>query len=87
MVFLLSMVAYWNDTTVTGIYLLSEDSFLIMHKLSNIINTTMTASYEFGEAEVLFGAMAVITIIPPIIIYAFCQTQFSEFLDRSGLKG
>ena len=86
-VFLLSMVAYWNDTTVTGIYLFSEDSFLIMHKLSNIINTTMTASYEFGEAEVLFGAMAVITIIPPIIIYAFCQTQFSEFLDRSGLKG
>lgn len=85
--FLLSMVGYWNDTTVTGVYLFSDESYLIMHKLSNVIGTTMTSSYKFGEAEVLFGAMAVITIIPPIILYCFCQTQFSEFLDRSGLKG
>ena len=86
-VFLLSMVQYWNDTTVTGVYLFSDKSYLIMHKLSNIVSTTMTTSYEYGEAEVLFGAMAVIVIIPPIILYALCQTQFSEFLDRSGMKG
>lgn len=86
-VFLLSMVSYWNDTTITGIYLFSEKSFLLMHKLSNIVNVTVATDYKFGEAEVLFGAMAVIVIIPPIILYGFCQTKFSEFLDRSGLKG
>lgn len=86
-VFLLSMVQYWNDTTVTGVYLFSDKSYLLMHKLSNIVSTTMTTSYEYGEAEVLFGAMAVIVIIPPIILYTLCQTQFSEFLDRSGIKG
>ena len=86
-VFLLSVVTYWNDTTVTGIFLFRDESYLIMHKLESIVSNTMISSYEFGEAEVLFGAMAVIIIIPPILLYLICQTQFSEFLDRSGIKG
>lgn len=86
-VFLLSMVEYWNDNVVTGLYLFTDKAHLIMHRLVSTVALIKTTRYVFGEAEVLFGAMAVITIIPPIILFAICQTQFTEFLDRSGIKG
>ena len=86
-VFLLSMVEYWNDNVVTGLYLFTDKAYLIMHNLVSTVALIKTTRYVFGDAEVLFGAMAVITIIPPIILFGICQTQFTEFLDRSGIKG
>ena len=86
-VFLLSMVEYWNDNVVTGLYLFTDKAHLIMHRLVATVAEIKTTRYVFGEAEVVFGAMAVITIIPPIFLFAICQTQFTEFLDRSGIKG
>ncbi len=85
-VFLLNMVEYWNDTAISGMYIFSDEAFLIMHKMSDVVNYTLMAKYT-NDAEVKFGAMAVLAIIPPIILYMICQTQFTAFLDRSGLKG
>lgn len=88
-VFLLNVVTYWNDTAVTGLYLTSNKSFLLMNSVSNFVSTTIRSSstYNFGENDVLFSAMAILVIIPPIILYMCCQTKFNEFLDRSGIKG
>lgn len=86
-VFLLSMVEYWNDNVVTGLYLFTDKAYLIMHKVVSTVALIKTTRYVFGESEVVFGAMAVITIIPPIFLFGICQTQFTEFLDRSGIKG
>lgn len=85
-VFLLNMVEYWNDTAISGMYLFSEKAYLLMHKISSVVNYTLMAKYTY-DAEVRFGAMAVLAIIPPILLYMVCQTQFTAFLDRSGLKG
>ncbi len=88
-VFLLSVVNYWNDTAITGLYLTSDSSNLLMHSINKYITHTIGSSstYNYGENDVLFSAMAVLAIIPPIILYICCQTKFTEFLDRSGLKG
>lgn len=84
-VFLLSMVAYWNDTAVTGIYLMKEDSYLLMHALRKTVSSF--ASDAYGYKEVVSNAMALISVAPIVLLFILCQRSFTEFLDRSGIKG
>lgn len=88
-VFLLSFVEYWNDTTVTSLYLINKDSNFIMHAIKGVINNAygLTSLYNYGQNDVIFSAMALLAIIPPILLYVLCQRKFTEFLDRSGMKG
>ena len=85
-VFLLSMVAYWNDTAVTGIYLMDSESYLMMHNLKSIVSN-MLSNNQFGSGEVLSNAMAILAIAPIVILFIVCQHFFTEFLDNSGVKG
>lgn len=86
MVGLLTAVDYWNDNTVTGIYLNSEESFLLINNFE-FFGYQQIANRVYGLTEVQNAAGAILTVLPLLLIYIVCQKFFVECMDRSGIKG
>jgi multiple sugar transport system permease protein len=73
-------VQVWNDFLAPLIYLNSKELFTIQLGLRSLISE-YTA--EYGPIM----AASVVSLIPILIIFAFCQKFFEEGIAMTGLKG
>lgn len=79
--FILTFVAQWNDYLWPMVITSDPNLFTIQLKL-----TEFSEYYGgFGDT-VLRSAALIITLVPVIIIYIYCQKQFVEGLSVTGMK-
>lgn len=71
----------WNDYLNVMVYINSVENFPLSLALRMNLDTTDT---------ILWGntlAMAALTLVPPTLLYFFCQKYFVEGIGTTGLKG
>ena len=87
-VFLLSMVAYWNDSVVTNTFNSLPTTRTFFQQLNACIsNVSVGASdADWEAAQVWLNAAAVWIVLPMTLMYIFGQRFFMECMDRSGIK-
>lgn len=87
-VFIFSIVWYWNDSYVTGMFF--NDPITIAMEIGNI-GTTMMQHFTGGtngsvtDYMVWIEAGCLMSLLPILIMYIFLQKQFVEGVERSGL--
>lgn len=91
-VFLFSVVWYWNDYYVSTSFFTENKTIALMLKnLDTTLNTTLfnsaTAQVSVREKIVWMEAGCLISITPILVLYCFLQKQFVEGIERSGLTG
>ena len=91
-VFLFSVVWYWNDYYVSTSFFTENKTIALMLKnLDTTLNTTLfnsaTAQVSVREKIVWMEAGCLISITPILVFYCFLQKQFVEGIERSGLTG
>ena len=92
--FLFSFVWYFNETTLTALFLGSKfqtlppalESFL---QSFNDMNSGAASSGESGKTinEAIYMAGTFLSILPLLIIYFIAQKQFVESVDKAGITG
>lgn len=92
--FLFSFVWYFNETTLTALFLgskfqtlpLALESFL---QSFNDMNSGAASSGESGKTinEAIYMAGTFLSILPLLIIYFIAQKQFVESVDKAGITG
>ena len=92
--FLFSFVWYFNETTLTALFLgskfqtlpLALESFL---QSFNDMNSGAVSSGESGKTinEAIYMAGTFLSILPLLIIYFIAQKQFVESVDKAGITG
>ena len=87
-VFIFSIVWYWNDSYVTGMFF--TDPYTIAMEIDRLGTTMMV--YFTGERNgmttdylVWIEAGCLMSLMPILIMYIFLQKQFVEGIERSGL--
>ncbi|MCM1298705.1 MAG: ABC transporter permease subunit [Firmicutes bacterium] len=90
-VFIFSLVWYWNDSYVSGMFY--SESNTISLQIQNI-QYTISAARNGGTPQgvasdymVWIEAGCLLALLPILIIYAFLQKQFVEGIERSGITG
>jgi|LAHS01.1.fsa_nt_gb multiple sugar transport system permease protein len=84
--FLLSFVWYYNETTLTSIYLGNDFTTLVIQLLS--FKSTYEALYSGANVnEAIYMAGTLMTILPLVAIYFVCQRFFVEGIDKAGITG
>jgi ABC-type glycerol-3-phosphate transport system permease component len=73
----------WNDLWAPLVYLHREEKMTLPVALVNFVGASGTAQ---GTPWNLVMAAAVITVIPAIVLFAFCQKSFVAGIANSGLK-
>jgi multiple sugar transport system permease protein len=91
-VFLLSVVWYWNDYYVSTSFFTENQTIALMLKnLDTTLNTTLfndaNAQVSVREKIVWMEAGCLISIVPILVLYSCLQKQFVEGIERSGLTG
>jgi len=91
-VFLFSVVWYWNDYYVSTSFFTENQTIALMLKnLDTTLNTTLfnsaTVQVSVREKIVWMEAGCLISITPILILYCCLQKQFTEGIERSGLTG
>ncbi|MCC8069148.1 MAG: carbohydrate ABC transporter permease [Ruminococcus sp.] len=91
-VFLFSVVWYWNDYYVSTSFFTENKTIALMLKnLDTTLNTTLfnsaTAQVSVREKIVWMEAGCLISITPILVLYSCLQKQFVEGIERSGLTG
>jgi multiple sugar transport system permease protein len=91
-VFLFSVVWYWNDYYVSSSFLNNTHTIaLMLNNLDAQLNTTVFAetSSEVSVREkiVWMEAGCLISITPILVMYCFLQKKFTEGIARAGLVG
>ncbi|MBE6880469.1 MAG: carbohydrate ABC transporter permease [Ruminococcaceae bacterium] len=89
-VFIFSIVWYWNDSYVTGMFF--TEPYTIAMEINNIATKMMI--FFTGETNgmasdylVWIEAGCLLSLLPILIMYIFLQKQFVEGVERSGLVG
>ena len=92
--FLFSFVWYFNETTLTALFLgskfqtlpLALESFL---QSFNDMNSGAVSSGESGKTinEAIYMAGTFLSILPLLVIYFIAQKQFVESVDKAGITG
>ena len=87
-VFIFSIVWYWNDSYVTGMFF--NDPYTIAMEIDRLATTMMV--YFTGEQNgmasdylVWIEAGCLMSLLPILIMYIILQQQFVEGVERSGL--
>ena len=87
-VFIFSIVWYWNDSYVTGMFF--TNPYTIAMEIDRLGTTMMI--YFTGEQNgiasdylVWIEAGCLMSLLPILIMYIFLQKQFVEGIERSGL--
>lgn len=84
--FLLSFVWYYNETTLTAIYLGSDWTTLTTQLL--VFKSTYEALYTGKNVnEAVYMAGTLMTILPLVVIYFVTQRFFVEGIDKAGITG
>ena len=87
-VFIFSIVWYWNDSYVTGMFF--NDPYTIAMEIDKLGTTVM--KFLTGEVNgmasdylVYIEAGCLMSLLPILIMYIILQKQFIEGVERSGL--
>jgi len=91
--FLFSLVWYWNETTLTALYLgekwatlpLKLQNFAVTFRRLYPADPYSVVGKNLNEAIVMAGTF--LTLIPLLMIYFFTQSWFVESIDRTGITG
>ncbi|HON64205.1 MAG TPA: carbohydrate ABC transporter permease [Bacilli bacterium] len=93
--FLYSFVWYWNETTLTKMYMQTKYSTLPMalvdfrmlyETLYKTDNLGLAGASDVFNQGVLFAG-TLLSIAPLLLMYFICQKWFIESADRSGITG
>ena len=90
-VFIFSIVWYWNDSYVSGMFYSESDTIAL--QVSNLFQT-ISAWLNDGNITgipsqymVWIEAGCLLALVPILIIYCFLQKYFIEGIERSGITG
>lgn len=91
-VFLFSVVWYWNDYYVSSSFLNNTHTIALMLKnldaqLNTVLFTNTTSEVSVREKIVWMEAGCLISITPILVLYCFLQRKFTEGIARAGLVG
>jgi len=89
--FLFSFIWYWNETTMTSLYMGNALSTLPM-QLSRFGATFNQIHGQVGSNQrtvdqAIYMAGTMLNIIPLLVFYFFTQKQFVQSVERSGITG
>lgn len=93
-VFVLSLVWNWNEVDLNGTYL-GHDLRSLAMAMQNIQNAAPLSAYGSETATALEqtfhlgrqSAAIMVSILPLIIVYVFCEKYIAESIDMSGITG
>jgi multiple sugar transport system permease protein len=84
--FLLSFVWYYNETTLTTIYLGNDITTLVSQLL--VFKSTYESIYAGKNVnEAVYMAGSLMTILPLVLIYFVSQRFFVQGIDKAGITG
>ncbi len=84
---LLSLIYYWNDSLVTGMYKLNMGTPL-MPEVETLVTLKVGASELTAmRRDVEYYSILLLSVLPMIFVFLVCQKFFVECMDRSGSKG
>jgi multiple sugar transport system permease protein len=84
--FLLSFVWYYNETTLTTIYLGNDLTTLVTQLL--VFKSTYESLYAGKNVnEAIYMAGTLMTILPLVLIYFVSQRFFVQGIDKAGITG
>ncbi len=88
-VFLFSMVWYWNDTFYSGMYLESMQTISVALETLRSNLSVMIPGIQADPFTIsaYMQAGVVMTILPVLVIYIVMQKYFTESIARTGLVG
>lgn len=88
-VFLFSMVWYWNDTFYSGMYLESMQTISVALETLRSNLSVMIPGIQADQFTIsaYMQAGVVLTILPILVIYIAMQRYFTESIARTGLVG
>lgn len=91
-VLLFSFVWHWNDFYTSSMYFMEGTRPLTptLNSLSAILNQTIiqgSSSVSHFQIRTYMAAGALLTVLPPLILYIFTQKYFTEGATRSGIVG
>ena len=90
-VFIFSMVWYWNDSYVSGMFYTESDTIALqVSNLFNTISAWLNGGTVQGSAQqymVWIEAGCLLSLLPILVIYCFLQKYFIEGIERSGITG
>ncbi len=91
-VFIFSVVWYWNDSYVSGMFFTKSNTVALM--VSNLYQTisayyspTGTPTGIASDWLVWIESGCLLSILPILIMYVFLQKNFVEGIERSGIVG
>jgi len=90
--FLFSLIWYWNETTLSTLYMgnrittlpMQLDRFAIVYNRM-LAGRTMQGEKSLNVATYMAGTM--LNVLPLLVFYFFTQKQFVQSVDRSGITG
>lgn len=90
-VLLFSFVWHWNEYNTSAIYFLGEIKPVSV-MLSTLRNSLFQTNPEFivlssDVVRTYLSAGALLTIIPPLLLYIVAQKHFTESIERTGIVG
>lgn len=87
-VFLFSIVWHWNDYFMSSMLLQTKNIPVMVNLFrATDFQNEMVGYQGYMDMQFIYNACALLTLIPPLILYAFTQRFFMESVDRAGLKG
>lgn len=86
---LLSVIYYWNDSLMTGVFALPEDGQTLMVALEDLVarNSTVSVQIDIIRRQAERYAIILASVTPLMILFLIGQKFFVECMDRSGSKG
>ena len=91
-VFLFSSIWYWNDYYFTNMYMNNAKTVSsAVAALPAMLNAILGGLHEslqgFDQVQIstMIQSACLLLIIPPLLLYAFCQRHFVQGLEMSGL--
>lgn len=90
-VFLFSLVWYYNETYLAGLFLRGSDMLTLPLRVNQFISSYTSIYPEGSRARELMQAVKlagnVLTLLPLLVIYFIFQRHFVESIDRTGITG
>ncbi len=85
-VFLFSFVNYWNDFYYSNMYF---DNFKVVSRALRTLQVSLNqAGYaDLNQIAVYLQVGALLSVLPPLILYLFCQRYFTEGISTTGIVG
>lgn len=87
---LLSVIYYWNDALMTGVFALKEDGETIMVAMEELVRQNSGVGHKVLDVmrqQAERYAIILSSVTPLMIIFMIGQRFFVECMDRSGSKG